>query len=431
MQGVPISNKGGVLMTGVTTGDAGITDGVQEQTQALTKESLAERLAALVESFSERDPGGKQLMAQLLASDPKSFGTAASGLLPKCVQSPGSRYLVHLLIKEKLVPSVLMDTAIETEDATAALRAVAEHGTNLQPVLEMALNRAMLELPSPESSLRIKRALELLAAIIAPSSWSGFQLELMAHPDPSVRAKATLLIGRSTKNVAWIGRRFMDRDARVQASAAEALWSVPESEARPLLQAASKSKHRWVAANAALGLYRLADLKTIPLLLELARRPEPAFRMSAYWAMGETLDPRFLPFLMEQFKSSHGKERLAVTCALGCIRRREKALAETPLEIRPAAARVDSTGARSIEFSLASATPLDFTRVKAIDFAVWENGTLVEEYDLKPSANASESGFIIAYRLAAGVPAGPVSLSVSSDLGAGQAEIPLQPAATP
>ena len=105
----------------------------------------------------------------------------------------------------------------------------------------------------------------------------------MAHPDRTVRSKAALLIGRSSKNAAWIGRRFMDRDARVQASAVEALWSLEAAESRPLLLTASKSKHNRVAANAVLGLYRIGDLKTVRILLDMARQREaPAFRISPY-----------------------------------------------------------------------------------------------------------------------------------------------------
>lgn len=365
---------------------------------AESKGSIAQDLSALLESFSEKDPGGKQAMKQLLASDARNFGTAGIRLLPKCIPSPGSRYLVHLLIKEKLLPSGLLDPrSITLEEASATLRSVTEHGTSLQPMLELALNRALLEQPSPETTERILRLLELLAAIIAPISWNAFQLELMAHPDRFVRSKATLLIGRSTKNVAWIGRRFLDNDARVQASAVEALWVVDEAESHPLLLTASKSKHNRVAANAALGLYRLADLKAITIMLDLARRPDPLFRISAYWAIGESQDPRFFSFLMEQFKTSQGRERLAVTRALGCIRRREKTLAQVdPLDIRVAYAHAGKEGERSIAFSLGSSRALDFTAMKATDFAVWENGALVEDFEIRlPNiAQVLAAGFV-------------------------------------
>ena len=58
----------------------------------------------------------------------------------------------------------------------------------------------------------------------------------------------------------------MDRDARVQASAVEALWALDAAESRALLLTASKSKYNRVAANAILGLYRIADLKAVRIV---------------------------------------------------------------------------------------------------------------------------------------------------------------------
>jgi hypothetical protein len=230
----------------------------------------------------------------------------------------------------------------------------------------------------------------VLAAIAVPSCWNSFQLELMAYPDQIVRSKAALLIGCSTRNVAWIGRRFLDRDARVQASAVEALWAVDAAEARPLLTTASKSKNNRVAANAALGLYRISDLKAISMLLDMARQEDPNFRMSALWAIGETQDPRFLPFLAEQFKTSQGKMRLAVTRALASIRRREKAIAKAgTIRIRVSQARAGRDGGRSIAFTLRATGTGDFSSLNPTDFAIWESGSLVEDYEVKLANNPS------------------------------------------
>jgi hypothetical protein len=363
-----------------------------------SNETLTQDISTVLESFTETDPSGKQAFLQLLAADPKSFGAAAIRVLSKYQPSPGLRYLVHLLTKEKLLLAGLLDAkAAGTDEAVTILRAVAANGTNLQPVLELALNRALLDQPGPESSARILRLLELLAAIAAASSWNAFQLELMAYPDKYVRSKAALLIGRSTKNVAWIGRRFLDRDARVQASAVEALWALGADDARPLLITASKSKHGRVAANAALGLYRISDLKAIPMLLDMARQPDENFRMSGFWAIGETQDPRFLPFLMEQFKTSQGRVRLAVTRALGCMRRREKVVAEAgTFGFHVSEARAGGDGARSIAFALGAPPTVDLSSLKPTEFAVWEGGALIEDYEVKLPSNTAvlAAGFV-------------------------------------
>jgi HEAT repeats len=351
-------------------------------------ESFTQDIGALLESFSEKDTVGKQSLSQLLASDPRVFGSSATKVLAKSQPSPGVRYLVHLLMKGKMLPATLLDARIgELKEALAALQVVAASGTNLQPMLELALNKSLQDQSSPENTHRILRLLELLAAIAPPAFWNSFQLELMAHPDRLVRSKAALVIGRSGKNAAWIGRRFMDRDARVQAAAVEALWALEPADSRALLLTASKSKFNRVAGNAILGLYRIGDLKSVRLLLDMARQREaPAFRLSALWAIGETQDPRFLPFLLEQFKTSDGKERLAVTRAMASIRRREKANAEAgALRLRIRHAQVGQDGKRRFNFMLSSQPARDFSSLGPREFALWEAGQLIEHYEVKLS----------------------------------------------
>ena len=351
-------------------------------------DSFTQDIAALLESFSEKDTAGKQSLSQLLVSDPRVFGASAVAVLAKSQPSAGARYLVQLLMKGKLLPATLLDPRIaEPREARTALQAVAANGTNLQPMLELALNKTLQDQSGVENSQRIMRLLELLAAIAPASFWNSFQLELMAHPDRMVRSKAALIIGRSSKNAAWIGRRFMDRDARVQASAVEALWALEPGDSRALLLAASKSQFNRVAANAILGLYRIAEMKAVRMLLDMVlQRESPPFRISALWAIGETQDPRFLPFLMEQFKLSDGKIRLAVTRAMASIKRREKLNGEAgTMRFRVSYARVSQDGKRKCALVLSSQPAHDLSTLTPMDFALWEAGELIEQYEVKLS----------------------------------------------
>jgi len=100
------------------------------------EDSLAQDIAALLESFSEKDTIGQQSLSQLLVSDPRAFGCSATKVLAKSEPSPGIRYLVHLLMKGKMLPATLLDLRIaDQKEALAALQAVAASGTNLQPML--------------------------------------------------------------------------------------------------------------------------------------------------------------------------------------------------------------------------------------------------------------------------------------------------------
>ncbi len=368
--------------------------------EAALEDSFTQEMATLLESFSEKDTVGKQSLSQLLISDPKAFGTSAIEVLAKCQVSSGSRYLVHLLMKAKMLPAILLDPRTAgLREAMAAIQTVNTTGTNLQPMLELALNKALQDHSCPETSNRILRLLELLAVIAPPAFWNSFQLELMAHPDRLVRSKAALVIGRSSKNAAWIGRRFMDRDSHVQASAVEALWALEPADSRALLLTACKSKYNRVAANAILGLYRIADIKAVRLFMDMVlQREAPAFRISALWAIGETQDPRFLPFLMEQFKSSDGKVRLAVTRAMGCIRRQEKINAEAgTIRFQVSHARIRADGKRRCALVLSSEPPRDLGALTPLEFAIWEGSGLIEDYEVKLSATtaALAVGFVV------------------------------------
>jgi HEAT repeat protein len=352
-------------------------------------ESYTQDIAGLVESFSEKDPAGKQSLIQLLTSDSQAFCSAAVRVLSNGKVSQGSRFLVFLLTKEKLLTSALLDpNASSIRDAAAAAKTIEELGTRLQPAFEVALSKALRPADSATGSTRTLRILELLENIGAQSCWPSFQSELMSHADKTVRSKAALLIGRNTRNTAWIGRRLLDRDGRVQANAVEALWNLSADVARPMLTTALRSSHNRVIANAALGLYRICDLKAVRVLLDMAQHTNPVFRLSALWAMGETEDQRFLHFLMEQFKSTQGKMKLAVTRALSRIRRHEKLIAEKgTVAIHLFDASIQQDGRRRLAFALSHPGTTGFPGMKPTEFAVWEGGHLIEEYEVKLPSN--------------------------------------------
>src|ERR1700693_1752459 len=348
-------------------------------------ESYAKDISALVESFSEKDTVGKQSLVQLLASDAHVFSAASIRVLANAEASAGARFLTYLLTKEKLLTAGLRDPdTCSLKDAVAAVRAIGDMGPRFQAALEMDLSAALHGRATQESTLQVMRILDLLGAIPTQNFWPSFQSELMAYPDRAVRSKAALLIGRNTTHPAWIKKQLMDSDARVQANAVEALWGMDAAEARPVFTAALRSPNNRVVANAILGLYRLSDLKAVTDLLDMARHPDPLFRASAWWAIAETEDPRFIPFLMEQFKSTQGKMKLAVTRTLSRIRRREKASAEKgTMHVGGSIANVKTDGGRHVEFALSRSGGDEIASMKPTEFALWEDGTLIENYEVK------------------------------------------------
>jgi HEAT repeat protein len=361
--------------------------------------SLAAEITKAIESFTEQDSSGKQVLTQLASSDPASFFAAAIGVLATAKPSVGSRYLILSLAKDKRLGIGLLDPNVCTvPEAVAVTRAAAEAGAQLQSAFEMTLNKTLQGQSSPQKSERILRVMDILSVTCGQNCWNSFQVELMAYPDKVVRSKAALLIGKSTRNVAWIARRLLDRDPRVQASAVEALWEMDPEETKPHLLSALKSKNNRVAANAALGLYLCGDATAMRMLLEMLRHPDPMFRLSALWAIGETQDERFLPVLTEHYKHAEGKLRLATVGAMSRIRRREKTAHETSaLQVHISQAAAQADGLRRLSFALSCHPARDLRAVKPGEFAVWENGVLIEEYQarLMPSPALLMVGFIV------------------------------------
>jgi len=360
---------------------------------------LTAEITKAIESFTDQDSSAKQVLTQLASSDPASFFAAAIGVVAAAKPSVGSRYLILSLVKDKRLGIGLLDPHVCTiEEAVAVTRAAAEAGVQLQSTFELILNKALQGQSSPQKSERILRVMDILSETCGQNCWNSFQVELMAYPDKIVRSKAALIIGKSTRNVAWIARRLLDRDPRVQASAVEALWGMDSEEAKPHLLSALKSKNNRVAANAALGLYLCGDATAMRTLLELLRHPDPMFRLSALWAIGETQDERFLPVLTDHYKHAEGKLRLATVGAMSRIRRREKTAHESAaLQVHISQATAQADGVRRLSFALSCHPARDLRAVKPSEFAIFENGVLIEEYQarLMPSPPLLLAGFIV------------------------------------
>jgi hypothetical protein len=361
--------------------------------------SLAAEITKAIESFTEQDSNAKQVLTQSASFDPASFFAAAIGVVAAAKPSAGSRYLILSLVKDKRLGIGLLDPHVCTiQEAVAVTRAAAEAGVQLQSTFEMTLNKTLQGQSSPQKSERILRVMDILSVTCGQNCWNSFQVELMAYPDKVVRSKAALIIGKSTRNVAWIARRLLDRDPRVQASAVEAMWDMDPEETRPHFLSALKSKNNRVAANAALGLYLCGDATAVRLLLELVRHPDPLFRLSALWAIGETQDERFLPVLTDHYKHAEGKLRLATVGAMSRIRRREKTAHETSaLQVHISQAVAQADGLRRLSFALSCHPARDLRAVKPGEFAVWENGIFIEEYQARliPSPALLMVGFIV------------------------------------
>jgi hypothetical protein len=114
-------------------------------------------------------------------------------------------------------------------------------------------------------------------------------IKFMRSPDERVRSKAALLIGRANRSPSWMRNTLRDEDDRTRANLVEGIAAqgraVPFVES--LLEQATADRHQRVVANALLGLCRLGREDAVARLEEMTRHPNPRFRKSAEWALGE------------------------------------------------------------------------------------------------------------------------------------------------
>ena len=346
-------------------------------------------ISRLMEALPEQEEASRQSLQLLASSHPQAFCAAGIRVLSNSKPSAGRALLVQLLIQDRKLVAGLLDSRIcALEEAVAAAQATGEVNSPLRTALETALTQTLQASTSAQNAARILRILELLAATGAENCWKSFEAELMAYPDKLVRSKAALLIGQGARRAAWIGRRLMDSDPRVQANAVEALWGLQGPDAHTHLMTALQSKHHRVAGNAALGLYRISDPQAVRVLTEMTRHPDLSFRLAGLWAVGQTADGRFLPALTEQFKNAQGKERLAIAAAISRIRRRQRDSAETGvLGIHNLRVLDPSSGRRRLTFALSCQGPHDLSGLTPMDFTLWKNGRLLEDYQVRPVGN--------------------------------------------
>jgi len=346
-------------------------------------EALVEQIAALVQQCSQNQRAGKESLTRLFSPDPRAFCTAAIRVLARTSAGQTIFPLVHLISKEGLFASGLLDPECRLQDATSAAKLVAASGSPLQATLLRELRSLLQNGASQEGTGRILRVLDVLGALSAQRSLHHFEQELMRYPDTRVRSKAVLLIGVGSKSAAWVERHLSDQDPRVQASVIETLDSLEDADPKPWLRAALKSDSNRVVGNAALALYRLADSVAISALLNLFRHPDLAFQLSGLWAIGETQDTRFAPLLKQELKHSEGRKRLAIMRALSRIRKHESTAVESD-SLRVEITEVFREGdARRVEFTLWSPSAADLTALKPTEVALWEGGTLIEDYELR------------------------------------------------
>ncbi len=245
---------------------------------------------------------------------------------------------------------------------------------------------------------RLRRLLDLIAALDCDRSALQVRFLLLSHADSWVRSKAAVILGKADKNPAWIARRLMDADPRVQANLIESIWGIDTDPMRSMLLTAAASSNNRVMGNALVGLYRVGDPSSIDRVLAMADDEREAFRITARWVMGEVCDPRFLPWLNAAFRTDNPKCRATVIKSLTRIRRRVSEY-ETAGRLRLMLTRkaLGDDGLRTLALCVFSGARDGSGPLTAMNFVLSLNGGLVRRYSvtrrLEPDGIAT--GFVL------------------------------------
>jgi HEAT repeat protein len=186
--------------------------------------------------------------------------------------------------------------AMSSAEALEAARSLRESDSGLDARLARLLPSRSARAASGSHAAAAERILDLLEAISAGPRILPLLAHLLGDSDPRLRARATLLMGRRVSNTQLAEERLREKDPRVRANAVESLWNSGGDVTRLLRAAAGDSNNR-VAGNALLGLYRADDPEASRRIAAMAASPDPKFRMTAAWVIGETGSAEFLPLL--------------------------------------------------------------------------------------------------------------------------------------
>jgi HEAT repeats len=280
----------------------------------------------LLSEYDSDPPANRKRLRELLASDPARFLGSVRDVLKRDHSSRGAQFAVSLLVSNNLIVPCLSDTSLSDMEALG----IAQTAIQVEPMADVTIARALTDLVQRDASVKFEsaaRLIRILESISDGSRLSPILARLLTHPNPALRSKAVLMMGRNSKSVKWVRHRLADPDARTRANALEALWGVDTVEARDLLRRMVDDPNNRVAGNAIVGLHRLGDCAMIPRIYEMAGHSSAPFRSTAAWIMGTCGDLRFLEVLGGMLRDSSPMVRRRAFSALGGLRARGAAAA--------------------------------------------------------------------------------------------------------
>ncbi len=267
-------------------------------------------------NFDRDGSEGRRLIRELAEQDSRAFYPAAIEILKSQHDSPCGLYLIKLLISRDLLIRALCDPELGREQAMG----VARVASRIDSMTDVSLARFVADreiLDASAAAEDLMRLMEIMAEVSTFSRILPVLKRMARHPNPHVRSKAVLMIGRGNPSAGWLQNRFAEPDPRIRANTVESLWGANTEEARGLLLAAARDDNNRVVGNALLALYRMGEPSGEADLRKMAENASAAFRATAAWALGEIADPRFAGVLARLVGDASQMVRKQAFAALG------------------------------------------------------------------------------------------------------------------
>jgi hypothetical protein len=365
---------------------------------------MEERLRDILERFGEDPKAAIQSLRGLHSDDRQAFRAASLAVLRERFDAPEHQALAHLLAEKDQLAEALCDPTVFLRDRAIE---IAREAMRAQPLLDARLARRLPEL-DPRQAEHVLAILDVIAegARIVPMI-----RYLLRHPDPRLRSKAALLIGRAIKNPEWLEQQLREPNPRVRANAVEAFWGVDKPGVQGLLQLAARDANLRVAVNALVGLYKLGDTTGVAKLRELASCPGASERAAAAWAMGVTGDPRFL-FLLRRM-NPEPPDKVGHQVHRAC-ERIELAQSKRSGRLYPVLGRGEALPENELRLEIAIAgEDWDLLDLKPTQFIAWQGTEAVETFTVRPADR--HHALVLGFALCGGIDVSDADLDAALD----------------
>jgi hypothetical protein len=341
---------------------------------------MTEKIRNAMAVFEEDAAAGGQLLRSAMGADHKDFLLAAATLLKGQPESRGSQEVLKLLAASDQAVRQMSDPDLFSKEESIEL---ARRVAGIEPQLDTKLVRLLPGRNGTASesatAATVERTLELLEAVSKCARILPALTHLLHDPNPRLRAKAALLMGRRVQNTQLVEGQMQGSDARVRANAIESLWGEKAMTASGVLWSAVKDKNNRVVGNALLGLYQARENGAVPRILKMAVDSAPLFRATAAWVMGQTADPRFLPVLEKLARDLYASVRKNAAKSTGLIRQSMGAAADN-LQLR--VLRSEQGEYQSVWIQAIGPDGATIRGLLPSQFVVWNGQNLVTDYEV-------------------------------------------------